>query len=155
MLDYRLPTLVDYYKQFVDSKVDLSVTTSIPCHFHKETHGRSFSVTKDLSKWRCFGACHCGGDVIDLHRLNMRLRSREEALQSLYALYHIPYKEEAKKPEIVQGEVNEAAVSYGVAYSEALCYAKTVDDWIELDYIMSQFPVSEDKLKAFVNMRKE
>ena len=55
----------------------------------------------------------------------------------------------------MQGEVNEGAVSYGVAYSEALEYAKTVDDWIELDYIMSQFPVSEDKLKAFVSVRKE
>ena len=84
-----LPTIPQYFKEHVDRDIDLATTPSIPCPFHNEVHGRSFSFSAQLGVWRCFGQCHCGGDVIDLHRLNHHLKSRREAEKSLCAMYGV------------------------------------------------------------------
>ncbi len=36
------------------------------CPFHGEVRGRAFVVWTDIQRWRCYGACSTGGDVIDL-----------------------------------------------------------------------------------------
>lgn len=43
-------------------------TLSGKCPLHNEQHGRSFAVWVDSQRWRCFGKCGIGGDVIDLAR---------------------------------------------------------------------------------------
>ena len=62
----KLPSIPAYYQTYVDPKVNLENTPSIPCTFHNEVSGKSFSYSNTLNVWRCWGACHCGGDVIDL-----------------------------------------------------------------------------------------
>ncbi len=38
------------------------------CPLHGEKRGRAFVVWSESQRWRCFGACGAGGDVIDLVR---------------------------------------------------------------------------------------
>lgn len=38
------------------------------CPLHNEQQGRSFAVWVDSQRWKCFGKCGIGGDVIDLAR---------------------------------------------------------------------------------------
>lgn len=148
----RLPSIPDYFRQYVDPKIDLTTTPSIPCPFHDEKSGRSFSYSKQLGVWRCFGACHCGGDVIELHRLNYRMKTREEAKRAMYTLYGISLKEELSfdKKELA---VNEEDVHRRHVYATALSLANTVDDWIELDYIMSKVPYDVKELEVFCSTR--
>ena len=85
----KLPSIPQYYKEYVDPKVDLNINTSQPCPFHNEKTGKSFSYSKQLNKWRCFGACHCGGDVIDLHMLwSARLGRKISFKQAVVELYY-------------------------------------------------------------------
>ncbi len=37
-----------------------------PCLLHQEKRGRAFTVFPDKQRWRCYGKCDKGGDVIDL-----------------------------------------------------------------------------------------
>ena len=39
---------------------------NIRCPLHNEQKGMAFSVDLQRQKWRCFGRCGIGGDVIDL-----------------------------------------------------------------------------------------
>ena len=41
-----------------------------------------------------------------------------------------------------------------MAYAQACKLAKTLDDWIELDYLMSQYPPDVNKLQMFINQRR-
>ena len=134
-----LPTIPQYFQEYVDPTVDLTATPHIPCPFHGEVHGKSFSYSADKQVWRCFGECHCGGDVIELHKLNKKFKTREEAKLSLYAIYHI--KDEIRADftrEPVQA--NTKLVYRNRVYNLALKLAKTPDDWVELDYLLSQDP---------------
>ena len=38
------------------------------CPLHNERKGRAFAVWVSEQRWRCFGRCATGGDVIDLVR---------------------------------------------------------------------------------------
>lgn len=147
-----LPTIPEYYKQYVDPKVDLNVTSSQPCPFHDEKTGKSFSYSKNLNVWRCFGQCHCGGDVIDLHKLNYRLKSREEAKASLYNLYGLKVENNLTFDYEVP-EVNEEEVYRKRVYALAVNLAKEPDDWLELDYILSKVPYDVTELEVFCNVR--
>lgn len=146
----KLPTIPQYFQQYVDPKIDLSVTSSIPCPFHNEKVGKSFSYSKTLNVWRCWGQCHCGGDVIDLHRLNYRLKSKKDAEESLCAVLHIKPETsvsfEEKKVEVDEREVYRRRV-----YATALKLANTPDDWLELDYILSKVPYDVRELEVFCN----
>lgn len=148
----KLPSIPMYYKQYVDPKVNLDETPSQPCPFHNEVSGKSFSYSRDLGIWRCFGACHCGGDVIDLHKINYRYKSRKEAETALYKLYGISLQEEIsfEKEEV---EVNEADVHRRRVYGTALRLATTPDDWEELDYVVSKVPYDVKELETFCATR--
>lgn len=148
----RLPSIPDYFKQYVDPKVNLEITPQIPCPFHNEVSGKSFSYSRQLHIWRCFGACHCGGDVIDLHRLNYRMKTRDEAKRAIYTLYGITAKDalEFDKKAI---NVNPTDVERRRVYAAALNVAKTPDDYIELDYIVSKVPYDVKELEVFCSAR--
>lgn len=148
----KLPSIPQYYKEYVDPKVDLNLNTSQPCPFHNEKTGKSFSYSKQLNKWRCFGACHCGGDVIDLHKLNYRLKSREEAKKSLANILGINFKTELKFETPVI-EVDAMEVHKKRAYALAVSLSKTPDDWLELDYILSKVPYDVAELNVFCTVR--
>lgn len=147
-----LPMIPRYFKEHVDPKVDLTITSSVSCPFHNETHGRSFSYKAGDEIWRCFGACHCGGDVIDLHRINFRLKTRDDARKSLYNLYGIPYDPvQASKPKAVAPDEKEAYRRR--VYNAALQLARDVGDWLELDYIVSKVPYDVAELTKFCEAR--
>lgn len=148
----KLPTVPQYYKQYVDNKVDLNEMPYQPCPFHGEISGRSFSYSKQLGIWRCFGACHAGGDVINLHKLNYKLKTREEALKSICSLYGIDV-EEAPSFEYVKPEIDENEVYRHRALACAMQMANTPDDYIELDYIVSKVPYDVKDLEIFCSAR--
>lgn len=146
-------TVVDYFKRFINPKVDLSDTPKICCPFHDEDTP-SFSYKREADRWRCFGACKFGGDVIAMHQVNYKFKTREEAKASLYKILGI--KEE---PSFVKKEsaasTNDNEIRYKVAYANAIKIAKTIEDWLELDYIMGQYPPNVDTLIMFTNVRKK
>lgn len=144
-----LPSIPEYFSKFVNPSIDLNLTPKICCPFHSEDTP-SFSYSANKQVWRCFGACKFGGDVIALHQKNYRLRSRQEAEDSLYKILGV-----AKKPRVTQaGEANDSVVQMKTAYAQALLVATTPDAWDELDDIMGRYPVSLDRLEAFYHCRR-
>lgn len=149
MIDSRLPTIPEYFKQYVDPSIDLAVTSNIPCPFHGEKHGKSFSYKADGNIWSCFGACHVfGADVITLHKMNYKFHTREEAEDSLYALYGLVKNTTPtfKKEDVV---ANQEDVHRRRMLSRSLSLATTPDDWMELDFIVSQVPYNVKDLERF------
>lgn len=144
----KLPTIPQYFKHYVDHDVDLDLTPSLACPFHNEKSGKSFSFSKNLNIWRCWGQCHCGGDVIDLHKINYHLKTREEAKASICSLYNIDVLPNLTF-EREQVEVNEADIYRRRVYSMAVKLAKDTDAWIELDYILSKVPYDVKELEVF------
>lgn len=146
-----LISIPEYFKRYIDSRVDLSVENKICCPFHKEDTP-SFSYSPERGTWRCFGSCKCGGDVIELHRVNNKLPNRAVAQKSLMELLglkqEVTFKRERPKP-------NENDVRRRLAYARAVSCAKTVEDWLELDQIMSYSPVDVDDLDNYWKGRME
>ena len=149
----KLPTVPQYYTQFVNPNVDLNETPYQACPFHGETNGKSFSYSKQLGIWRCFGACHCGGNVVDLHKLNYRLKTYEEAERSLCQLVGIEIEsaEVSFEEEVIEVDKNEVYRKRVLAC--AMNLAKTVDDYIELDYIVSKVPYDVKDLEIYCSVR--
>lgn len=145
MRDSRLPSISSYMKDYVDSTKDWS-DGSYACPFHDEQNGKSFSIKGNM--WRCFGRCQCGGDVIDLHRFNNKMKSREEAEKSLFILYHLVGEKTIsfERPEV---KADEVVVQRKFWYNKALRCAKEPDQWIELDYILSKVPYDVKELEMF------
>lgn len=144
-------SIPEYYKRFIDPKVDLDATPKICCPFHKEdTPSFSYSAAKGV--WRCFGACHTGGDVIAMHMKHYGLRSRTEAQKSLNKLLGISTAAEFV-PKVETGKADEYTVTQRVAYNKAIQLARTPEDWVELDYIMSLYPQDTQRLDVFINAR--
>lgn len=147
-IEDKLPSIPQYFKDHVDPSIDLEKTPSIPCPFHNETEGKSFSYSKQLGICRCFGKCHFGGGVIELHKMNYHLKTKEEAKKSLCSLYNIVFDEELtfEKEEI---KVDEKDVYRRSAYALSVNLARKPEDWIELDYILSKVPYDVRELEVF------
>lgn len=145
-MNNNLISIPEYYKRFINGSVDLSIEPKQCCPFHKEDTP-SFSYSPERGTWRCFGACHVGGDVIDLHKKNFKLASREEAKLSLMHILGI--KEEVtfvrERPEANMEEVRKRSI-----YRKAVQCAATPEDYEELDYIMSFYPLNVQKLETFI-----
>lgn len=148
----KLPTVPQYYAQYVDSKVDLNATPYQACPFHNETNGRSFSYSKQMGIWRCFGACHCGGNVVDLHKLNYHFKTYEEAEKSLCSLYGIEFDEEVSFEE-TPVEVDQNDVYRRRVLACAMNLAHTPEDYVELDYIVSKVPYEVKDLEIYCSVR--
>lgn len=148
----QLPKIPDYYSTYVDMKINLENTPTVPCPFHGEQNGRSFSYSRQLGIWRCFGACHRGGDVIDLHMLNYKLKSYEEAAKSLCHMVGVKFE---NTPTFQRDEykVDENDVYRRRLLANACELAKIPDDYIELDYIVSKYPYDARELETFCNVR--
>lgn len=143
-----LPDVPTYYQRMINPNVDLVRERWQCCPFHKEDTP-SFSYDIRTGRWRCFGACHTGGDVYDMHRMHYHLRTREEAISSLNSLCGV-----VKKPELKMAysdyKVNDDKVTEEVAYRKCILYADTPERWIELDYVMSKTPVDVNELKSLL-----
>lgn len=148
-----LITIPEYFSRFIDPKVDLNVTPKVCCPFHQEDTP-SFSYSADKGVWRCFGACHFGGDVIAMHQKHYGLKDRAEAEKSLYKL--LGYNVTSKKVNFNREppRANPREVEYKSAYAQALMVASTPDDWDALDYIMGQHPPDVQMLQIFYNERR-
>lgn len=147
-----LPTIPQYMKQYIDGTIDLTVRSTVPCPLHNETHGRSFSYKEQDGIWRCFGACHTGGDIFDLHKTYHKMKSRDEAIKSLCNMYNLSYEPDMTFTHSKPDPDMKAAHNHRV-YAAALQVARTVDDYVELDYIMSKVPVDTDELAEFCSRR--
>lgn len=145
----RLPTVPEYYSQYIDKSVDLEKDSKQCCPFHKEDTP-SFSYSSEKRVWRCFGGCKCGGDVIDLHKKNYGFSSREDAERSLNALYGIV---QTRKTELVTEKplIREDKIEYEALLQKALILAgENPDRYVELDYVMSKTPVDPFELDELV-----
>lgn len=78
--------MVKYFVDMYDSKISLEqywtrmfpneqFSTTMKCKLHGEEHGESFSYSKNLGIWSCFGRCHTGGKTVAYHKRYMRLNS--------------------------------------------------------------------------------
>jgi DNA primase len=147
-----------YILVYIDSKLDVNDAprNAVCCPFHKEeTPSFTYSPTKKL--WRCWGKCKIGGDVIALHQRNYNLRTRDDAIKSLASILNINEKTNLTF-ELPKVKLDEEHINYVAAYNNAKMVALTIDDWLELDYIMSQYrPENElqEELEAFANLRKK
>lgn len=145
----KLPSVIEYYKQHVETGVDLSSTPKRCCPFHKEDTP-SFSYNTQTKRWRCFGACKAGGDVIDLHKLNYKFKTKEEAKRSLSIMYGVN-PDKIEMPDVEQYlTVDPSKVNYEIVYQKCLTQANCVDRWIELDRIMSKYPVETVDLELLL-----
>ena len=149
-------SIPDYWKTYVNPNVDLEKEPKQACPFHNEQHGQSFSYKAEKGYFSCFGACHVyGGDVVQLHMLNYKIKDYDKAEESLARLYHINLKSKELHFEKKEVKVDEKNVALRVAYAQACNLATGPEAWLELDMIMSQYPTDYDKLKIFVNTHRK
>ena len=142
----RLPSIPEYYKDFIDSSVDLLQNPKQCCPFHQEDTP-SFSYSDEKGKWRCFGSCHCGGDVVDLHRKNYHMMTRKQAEDSLCELYKVDKSLIIRDNNSYLDFVNEDRIHSKTLYNLCILKANTVERWLQLDYVMSKFPVNDEDLQ--------
>ncbi len=134
-----MPTVAQYYKDFIDAKVDLIKEPKQCCPFHKEKTP-SFSYMPQRGVWSCFGACKVrGADVIKMHQMKFHLNTREEAEESLRSLYKCPKKEETRLIE-KRVVINESDVEYQSLVNRCIMLANTPEKWVELDELMTYYP---------------
>ena len=140
-------TVPQYYNKFIDKHVHLEETPKVCCPFHKEDTP-SFSYNPSTGRWRCFGACKTGGDVIDLHRMNYKLHSRLEAEKSLCTLLGVPVRRITSIESLTSAViVDEEAVELDRIYNLCLLHANCPERWVQMDYVMSIYPVDVLRLK--------
>lgn len=151
----RLPTVPEYYQEHINQNVDLMVTPFQCCPFHQEDTP-SFSYNIPTGRWSCFGKCHAHGDVIEMHKRWFHFNSKEEAEEDLRIRYKLPkpsmrerLTSMTKKPLVDEDRVEENAL-----YAQACALARTPERWIELDYVMSKFPVDKHELTELLNKWK-
>lgn len=144
----RLPSVPEYYKEFINGDVDLTERPKQCCPFHKEDTP-SFSYDLRTGKWSCFGSCHAyGKDVVEMHKRWNRFGSREEAFQDLSRRYQVPLEKSYVKKEDVL--INKNKVDALVLLTQAKNLANNPNRWVELDEVMSEYPIDNDKLYNLV-----
>lgn len=141
-------TIPEYMQQFMG--IDISTVHSIACPFHNEQHGKSFTYSPEKDIFRCWGSCHTGGDVYNLHKLHYRLKSRAEAVKSLNKILGLQNVQSAPSFNPITPKVNEESIEFQVLYAQACQRAKTVDDYLKLDYILSKIPCDLSELELYV-----
>ena len=149
----RLPTIPEYYRDFINKSVDLNADPKQCCPFHNEDTP-SFSYSLEKGVWRCFGGCHCGGNVIDLHKKNYKLKTKKEAEESLYTLYKVDKRTIINNSTAYLEYVNDERVEEETLYQEVLMRADTVERWLQLDYVMSIYPLEWFRLRELLESWK-
>lgn len=139
-------SIPQYYAERISPTTDLASEPKQCCPFHKEDTP-SFSYSAERGLWRCFGTCKTGGDVIELHRMNMNLPTRDEAVASLAAILGISeddyYSFEAPVEKGLSDNYKEL-----IRLQRSLeLKAHTPEQWVELDEAMSFYETVTDKLE--------
>lgn len=145
-------TVSQYYKKFIDSNVNLEEVIKVCCPFHKEKTP-SFSYIPSTGTWRCYGACKTGGGVIQLHRMNYKLKNDIEAEKSLYSVLGMKAPR-AKTIDDISREpviINEDNVELDRIYHLCLVHSNNPDRWVQMDYAMSFYPVDVVRLKDLLS----
>ena len=95
--------------------------------------------------------------MIELHRRNYKLSTKEEAKQSLHSIYEVPTDFKATKVDEYLLMTDTNKVENAVIYNKAVLLADRPERWIQLDYVMSQYPVNMIEVAALVSSweRKE
>lgn len=141
MVTGRFPTVPEYYSEFINKGVDLTLEPKQCCPFHQE-NTPSFSYNRASGRWSCFGRCHAHGDVIEMHKRWFHYATKEEAEKDLRMRYRLP-KESIHEKVLKASEpiyVSDDKIQDEAAYVEACALANTPDRWLELDYVMSKHP---------------
>lgn len=149
----RLPSIPEYYKDYIDKNVDLNSNPKQCCPFHSEDTP-SFSYSAEKGVWHCFGSCHTGGDVVALHQKNYKIRSKKEAEESLCELYKVDKSDVIKRCNDYMDRINETRIKSKTLYNKALKLANTVERYLELDYVMSKYPVEDIALQDLIDTWK-
>lgn len=149
----RLPTVPEYYREYINRSVDLIEEPKQCCPFHKE-NTPSFSYMREKGVWSCFGACHCiGADVIEMHRRHFKLSTRDEAERNLRKICRCTTKPSTRleQKRII---IDEDGVEYNQARVTARLMANTPERWLELDYLESKYPNETWEFENLVNKWK-
>lgn len=149
----RLPTIPEYFREFINQSVDLDSQPKQCCPFHTEDTP-SFSYSREKGVWRCFGGCHSGGDVIELHRKNYRLKTRADAEKSLCNLYCITMQQ-VGCAVVDKEKIRESVIEENAVKLKALLLANSPKQWIELDYVMSKYPLELVELQGLISSWEE
>ena len=146
----RLPTVPEYYQDFINPNVDLTEHPKQCCPLHEE-NTPSFSYDLKTGKCSCFGRCHAYGmDVIELHRRRMHYKDQHEARINLCKLYNIDVSEIYNMFD-TPDPIDEYKVELKTLMYKANLMAKTVDRQLELDYVMSISPIETDRIQNLLN----
>lgn len=136
--------LTEYYKKFINGQADLKKEKWQCCPFHKEKTP-SFKYDEDKDECICYGACHTGFlDVIGLHRKNMQLKTRQESIDSLLAILKLEKTEIDLTPLPEDFDERDAELKY--LTSKASKLAKTTEDIIRFDYILTKHQRCEERI---------
>jgi len=144
-----------YFKQYINSDVDLEKNHSVLCPFHDD-HNPSMVYQPEKQFIKCW-ACGAGGDVISLHQINKGFRTRQEAMESLVSLYNIEEMSVSKTVVLEAVEADKDSIMNSITIYKALSLAnarKDVDIYCELDSLMSQDLSDYDRtlqLEKFIN----
>lgn len=149
----KLPTVPEYYAEYIDSSVDLAQNPKQCCPFHKE-NTPSFSYNLETGRWSCFGKCHAHGDVVEMHRRWMKLETTEEAKKSLFKAYSIAEVNSLESLANQQPYVSEDKIENDVVYAEAIALANNPERWIQLDYVMSVVPYDRARVQNLIESWK-
>lgn len=159
-------SIPEYFKLYINSNIDLLEPTVcddgrvyraglICCPFHKEDTP-SFSYDDRRGIWRCFGKCKVGGDVIRLHQINKHIATRDDAIDSLLQLRHLGMRHvDFHAPTY---NFSEDDKELRILKNKAYRIAKSIEDFVELDYIMTKFQRPADTLAdldEFIIQRKK
>lgn len=152
MIAGRLPTVPEYYEEYIDKSVDLVVQPKQCCPFHHELTP-SFSYNIATGRWSCFGKCHAHGDVIEMHKRKFHFSTREEAEKDLCAKYDVPkdnYETIVRKTNSSL-IVSEDKIEDNIMYTRAVALANCKERWLELDYEMSKTPFDRNAIQVLIN----
>lgn len=148
MIEGRLPTVPEYYQEFINGDTNLAVSPKQCCPFHDEKTP-SFSFNINTGRWTCFGRCHVSGDVIDMHQRWFHFESRAAAEVDLRIKYNA--RERVTLDSLKEDRyIPEDNILNNVTYARAVALADTPERWLELDYEMSKSPFDRINLQDLI-----
>lgn len=152
MIYGRLPTVPEYYADFIDGNVDLALDRKQCCPFHHEEKP-SFSYNPATGRWSCFGKCHAHGGVEEMHRRKFHFVSLDEAIADLRIRYKLPKESSHQKLYKLMKPpmISEERIDNNVVYAEACAkVGDNIERALELDYEMSKVPFDAQAIQLLM-----
>ena len=145
-----------YYNKYIDKSIFL-LKEGTRCPFHRDSGENKLTLNRKTGKFRCW-VCGAAGDVIDLHGFVMNRQqghwmpesntvSRKKSIENLAKMLNLDVHKVsfAKRPVLVDKQ----QVAYTCLLHQANALARTVSDWLKLDYIMSIY-ISDNTTLGFL-----